>query len=255
MFVAAAGALLCLVFTATTLKEFLEFRPLTFENLFAAVLGAAWRLKWTLLPAAIVALWISARQRRRIARAPERFAGLRLAHAGLVVSALVFLTTVAAIGVTIPKRLESRQLAREAATRSLLYASHRAVLDYRIRFGTYPATLEDLRRLPDPDGVIAMVLREFAPDGYKPSAMQAATRPNKPELRGARARIRSATLRPGADDTPNEEVSFTNYELIWPGPDGILGTEDDRRIRDGLLVEATAPADTNAPAAASPSRP
>jgi hypothetical protein len=41
------------------------------------------------------------------------------------------------------------------------------------------------------------------------------------------------------DDTPSERLSFTNYELPLPGPDKIMGTEDDLVVRDGIISKAS----------------
>jgi len=61
--------------------------------------------------------------------------------------------------------------------------------------------------------------------------------PNKKpqQLRGLV--IRNASM--AIDDTPRERLSFTNYELPLPGPDKIMGTEDDLLLRDGVTYKAS----------------
>ena len=238
LFVGVSGALLALVLTISSLSAFIEGGDfsLRFWNFAAAIETAAWRLKWSLLPAAFGALWLGSRIYTRIRLEPARFAGQRLARGGLVASAMVIATTALAIGITIPARLEQRRISREAGQEALLYASHRAFLDYRALYGTYPATLADLRRLPDPDGVITNALARLDPDGYRPTSIQASRSPEKSPMGRGRARLRAVSITPEVDDTSERDISFTSYELVWHGPDGIMGTADDRRIRDGVVA-------------------
>ena len=51
--------------------------------------------------------------------------------------------------------------------------------------------------------------------------------------------MRPVSDRAAADDTPGQGISFTNYELVLPGRDKILGNPDDLRIRDGLMTESS----------------
>ena len=39
-------------------------------------------------------------------------------------------------------------------------------------------------------------------------------------------------------DSMDAGLALTNYELILPGRDRLLGTEDDLRLRDGRIVAA-----------------
>ena len=45
----------------------------------------------------------------------------------------------------------------------------------------------------------------------------------------------------GFTDLTDEGLSLTNYELVLPGVDKILGTDDDLRIRDGVIAEGARP--------------
>jgi hypothetical protein len=51
--------------------------------------------------------------------------------------------------------------------------------------------------------------------------------------------VRNASAR-NTDDLPGAGLALTNYELMLPGRDKLLGTDDDLRIRDGLIVEGGA---------------
>ena len=121
------------------------------------------------------------------------------------------------------------EVARRAADNALLYETDIALDRYRKQFGTYPATISDLRRLEDPDGSVARLLAAAAACEYKPETDLAS-------LSSVRAKSH-ARRRGRADDMPGGIV-LTNYELALPGGDGVLGTADDPRIRDGLILDA-----------------
>ena len=130
-----------------------------------------------------------------------------------------------------------RKLGIEAGINAQGYRIDRAFDDYEKEFETLPSHLSDLRRLPDQDGSLAAALLNLDENGYKPSADLAAAPSKKPRpLRGA-VILNAST--DAADDAPTERISFTNYELQLPGPDKLLGTEDDLIVRDGLITKAS----------------
>ena len=249
LLVSVMGALMLITFLVGMVSALIE-RPvfsLDSSSLSAAAETAAWRLKWLALVLVPVALWAAARLCASIRRSPSRFMGARVAHGGLALSALVAVMVAVSIGVTIPERLRQRQRGIEAAYRAQLYTVARAQLEYRIRYSTLPATLEDLKgRLPDPDGSIAAALAGVDAINYKSWSVQA----RLPEAKGRKSRgtaLRRVSLTSGADDMPDEGVSFTNYELRLPGEDKILGTDDDWAIRDGVIYRPTPSARQAAP--------
>ena len=149
-------------------------------------------------------------------------------------SAIVPVLIAVLIGITVPDRLRQRQDRLQAAANALGHRVARAQLEYQARFGTFPADLDDWRRLPDPDGSIAAALSVLDASAYKPSADLAALPKQKGRtLRGAV--IRNASLDTATDDLPGEGLSFTNYDLPLPGADKLMGTEDDLIVRDGLV--------------------
>jgi hypothetical protein len=243
LFVGAVGALLLIAFLAATVSALLTLPTFSLStgSIVAAAESAAWRLKWIVLPVTLIALWTGARICASIRREPARFMGARLAYGGLTTSALVAVLIVTAIGVTIPERLRLRQRGIEAAYRAQLYTIARAQLEYRIRYGTLPASLEDLRdkeRMPDPDGSIAAALTGVASNSYKSWSVQA----RLPEAKSRKQRgtaLRRVSLTTGADDMPDEGVTFTNYELRLAGEDKIMGTDDDWMVRDGMIIRPT----------------
>jgi hypothetical protein len=203
----------------------------------AAAETAAWRLKWLMIPLSLAVLFGGRKLYRSIQQSPTRFCGLRYARRGYLAAATVPLLVLILIGVTVPTRLERRQWGIEARTESHRYRFDRALDEYRDTFETLPSIAGDLRRLPDPDGSIAAALANLDTSGYKPTADLAAVPNKKPQqLRGAV--IRNASINT-ADDAPSERLSFTNYELPLPGPDNVMGTDDDLILRDGVTYKAS----------------
>ena len=171
-------------------------------------------------------------------RRPARFCGLRYARTGLLASVMVPALVLLLIGVTVPERLRNRQLAIDAGIQRKGYTIDRALLEYRIEFGTLPTDLKDLSRLSDKDGSIAAALSGIDITGYKATADLAALPAKKrPPLRGAV--ILNASINSATDDLPSEGVSFTNYELPLAGEDKLFGTEDDFIVRDGVITKAS----------------
>jgi hypothetical protein len=205
----------------------------------AAAETASWRLKWIMIPITVLILFGSRKLYRSIAQSPARFCGVRYAHKGYQVSAFVPLLVLILIGVTVPERLRQRQQGIDAGVNALAYTFDRAIFEYRAKFERVPNELSDLKQLPDADGSIAAALNSLDPvaypNAYRPSAEVAAKQ--KPRtLRGAV--IRNASISSVPDDTLGEGLSFTNYELRLPGPDKIMGTEDDLLVRDGVITKA-----------------
>ena len=243
LLVTACGALLLATFLASTAFALYEQDrfSLAFWSVVAAAETAAWKLKFLALPFALASVWMSVAICRTLRREPLRFIGTRLAHAGLASSALVALMMLTFIGVTVPERLRQRQRGIDAGIYAEGYTIQRALLEYRARFGTYPTDMKDLReRLPDPDGRLANALDAVDTRGYTPRADLASALP-KTKTRSRRpAVIRRAALDGNTDDSSDEKVSFTNYELRLPGEDKILNTEDDWLMRDGVILKPSA---------------
>jgi hypothetical protein len=101
---------------------------------------------------------------------PARFVGIRQARRGLLASALVSLTILTLIGVTVPARVRQRRMRLEAGVNAQAYTIARAQLEYRVLHGTFAASTDDLKELSDPDGSIAAALANIDPSVYKPSA-------------------------------------------------------------------------------------
>lgn len=239
----AAGLLMLSAFAAATAAALLDLEefPPGAKTLLRAAETAAWRLKWTALPAGFLLAGACAWLRARMRREPARFVGHGHARAGLALTCAVALLLAALVGVSVPGRLRMRELARRAAENAVLYETDLALARYRKRFGTYPAALTDLRRLEDPDGSVARLLSVVAPGEYRPEADLASLNAGRGKSRGRR-RVSALTARvAGADDVPGAGLSLTSYGLTLPGRDKILGTEDDLHIRDGRITDAPRP--------------
>ncbi len=245
LLLAIMGALLVLVLFIQTGVSMAGRLTLS-EGVYAAGVGAidfwswvasaetaAWRLKFVMIPIAILVFWFGRKIYHSVVAAPESFCGLRYARRGYFTAAAVPLVVLVLIGATVPERLRRHQWAIEAGQNAQAYRIDRALDEYRAEFGTLPSDLKDLSRLPDADGSITAALKNLDLSGYKPSADLAAA-PKKPQtLRGAVIMKTSAST---PEDTLTEGLSFTNYELRLPGTDKLLGTEDDLVVRDGVIT-------------------
>lgn len=235
----ALPATLLLMFVApSAAKIYQGFVSFDWQTLETDLLTFAWWLRWVSPVAAFIVLWSVVRLHRTVSVAPARFAGQRVARAGLVLSVLTLVASLAMVGGQIPRHRRDARIAAEAHQNALLYHANSQFLKYRASFGTYPAQLKDLHRLPDTDGSVAHVIASFDANSYRPSSAQTAN------ARTANLSSTSNDVRfvnAGGDDrTASEILSFTNYELVAPGADETLGTADDRVMRDGALVEMPA---------------
>ena len=230
--VCAAGLLLLFAVVGTAVGSLFEFETFSLDakTLLRAAETAAWRLKWTALPAGFVLTGLCAWAYRRMRREPASYVGHGYARIGLMTTAGIAVALAALIGVTVPERLRMRELGRRAAENVVLYETDLALARYRKRFGTYPAALTDLRRLEDPDGSVARLLSKIAPGDYKAETDLASISTGRgPKARGRR--------RAGTADTSDAGIVLTNYGLTLPGRDRVLGTADDLYIRDGRIRE------------------
>lgn len=217
---------------------FLSMVPLDIWSWIAAAETAAWRLKWVMLPVTLLIAFGGRRLYRSIRKSPADFCGARCARAGLLASATVPLLILILIGVTVPERLRHRQDGIDAGVQITRRTVDRAVLEYKLKFQRVPNELIDLRQLPDADGSIAAALNtlnpSIYPNAYRPYA-ELAAKQNPQTLRGAV--ISKASLGAASEDAIGEGLSFTGYDLRLPGPDKLMGTDDDLMVRDGVITK------------------
>lgn len=241
MLLTVTGSVFVLVFVVQTAIALFQrsAHSLGFWSFVAAGETAAWRLKWIAIPTLFIALWSGWKIYRSIRNQPERFCGVKHARRGLMASAFVGLMIATLIGITVPARIRQNQMSRDAAQLAKTYAYDRAFDEYRLKFGTFPTSIADLKKVSDPDGTLAAALGDLGDldsfTGYKPSAdVAAVSGPKSPGLRGAV--IRKASL---SDDSPAVGISFNEYELRLPGEDKIYGNGDDWLLRDGIAVRVS----------------
>lgn len=238
---AVSGSLVVLVFVVQTLIAYFQrfSDSLGFWNWVGAAETAAWRLKWISIPVLLITVTLGRKLYRSVLDQPERFCGLPYARRGLLASSTVVLLIALLIGVTVPARLEQRQKSRDATILAQWYTIERALVEYRIKYQTYPADLRELRnRIPDPYGELDEALAGLDASGYRAMGEVAAISTEKPRpLRGVA--ISKASLTSAADDATPAGLAFTTYVLNLPGEDKILGTEDDWVGRDGMIMKVS----------------
>jgi hypothetical protein len=241
MFIATVGLVMLLAVVAATVMALIQRPPANFDllNLLNGAEFAVWKYKWILVPASLLGFWASWKLRAGIRREPVKFVSGRPVRYGLLASGVAVCGILTLIGVTIPQRIQSYRISVDAEQYAKAYAYDRALTAYRNRFGTFPTVPGDLRKLPDPDGTIAELLKDSNQSAYRPWTELASASPGsvpKPKLDGAS--IRQASINTGTDVAEEEPVSFTSYELRTPGADGMYGTEDDLLISDGIVAKA-----------------
>jgi hypothetical protein len=240
-----SGSLLVLIFAVQTIIAMVQRssglmgRFFQFWSWIAAGETAAWRLKWVSIPVLFITIWAGSKLYRSIRLQPQRFCGLKYARRGLLASSMIGLLIAMLIGITVPARLRQRQMSIEAGIKAQGYALQVALEQYKKlhkRFPDQSRIIEDLASLPDPDGIIAIALKNFDSNGYQPRGEVAAVDTQQGRnLRGAI--IRKASLTMATDDTPPAGLAFTDYDLRLPGEDKILGNDDDWVGRDGIIIK------------------
>lgn len=250
--IGATGLIMLAVMLGFTLSALMQNGPIStsFWSLVAAGETAAWRLKWFALPVSIVALWSGVRVCRTIKGAPLRFTGARLANTGLLTAASVTLAIATLIAVTLPERWHQHRDSVEAGIQAKMQTFHRAQLEYEQRYGSFSGDINDLKKLPDPDGSIAAALVGVEPAGYSPSTEIA--------VKAKPGAIRSTVFRNVSqvtDESVEQPVSFNNYKLRLAGEDKVLGNEDDWIIRNGVMLKVSEDVESITSAAAKPGKP
>jgi hypothetical protein len=163
------------------------------------------------VPLSLLGVWLARRARRLAEVAPLRFGGRRLATASLALSALLCVAFGAAGLSSIPRAVESSRARRAAEVRAEFYRIHNdALARYYKKYGNYPQELSDLRPFLK-DGV-PQTDYWGNPISYVPTGLIA---------------------------SKDSASVFSNYHLTSAGPDGELGTPDDIRMVDGMIVGKT----------------
>lgn len=164
-----------------------------------------------LIPLSIISMWLARRAIKLRQSNPQLFGGQRMAAAAMLLSMAWFVIFSAAGISSIPRALQRGRAKHLAAVRAQFYHMHNEALTrYYAEFGTYPQELSDLR-----DFVPEMIpVADYwgTPISYSPTSL-----------------IASKNSTPG----------YSNYQLVSAGPDGVMGTADDIRMIDGVIVNAS----------------
>ncbi|RMG53958.1 MAG: zinc ribbon domain-containing protein [Acidobacteria bacterium] len=165
------------------------------------------------LPVLLLAMALAWRGWRLAVDRPQAYGGRALARRSLTLSLALCLLNLAALAGRLPDWLENARIKRQARTRVLMYKVNDMIARYREQYGAYPERLIDLQELDPSIGPILDTWHH--PLVYTPMSAEIASR--------------------------GLPVPFQKYELVSRGPDGLLGTEDDIVMRDGLIVGPTPP--------------
>jgi hypothetical protein len=164
-----------------------------------------------LMPLSIFGMWLARRAMKLRQLNPLQFGGRRMAATALLLSMMWFvLFSVAGIS-SIPRALQRGRAKHLAAMRAQFYRMHNESLNrYYAEFKTYPQELSDLRDfVPE---VIPVTDYWGSAISYSPTALIA---------------------------SKNGALGYSNYQLVSAGPDTMLGTADDIRMIDGVIVDAS----------------
>lgn len=184
---------------------------MTSVALLALVVAAALiATKW-LAFAAVVVIWSAWRAVRLARRDAEWYGGYKTAVAtlSLTIAASVAL---ASYGIAhIPQAIENYQLRQIAATESAMHHVANLLEEYQLaNKGAYPKTVQDLKK----------EISESLPADYWDRSI-------KYQSRFADVADSSIGFIP---------MSINNFELRSAGPDGLVGTDDDIVMRDGVIL-------------------
>ncbi|HZS08947.1 MAG TPA: hypothetical protein VFD58_29190 [Blastocatellia bacterium] len=197
-------------------REMLQLDPkLPYYNIFSYdAYRLASYLAVVMIPLSLLGVWLARRARRRIAADPVRFGGRRIANASMALSTMLTLAFSAAVISSIPRAIEQGREKHAAATRASMYQIGRVLREFNNTYGRYPedrAELQAFSREPLPQ--LDYWENQIS---YTPGAL-----------------VASRGSAPG----------FSDYKLVSPGPDGLLGTADDIVLQDGVIVSPGAESD------------
>ena len=199
--------------TTTFTKSLLQLDPALLQYRiyrFDAYRLASW-MSLGLIPLSLLGMWLARRALQLGRTHPLQFGGRRLATTALMLSMVWFVAFSAAGLSSIPRALQRGRAKDLAAVRAQFYRMHNEALNrYYAEFGTYPQELSELR--------------DFVPEMIPVTDYWGTTISYSPT-----ALIASKNSAPG----------FSTYQLVSAGPDAVMGTADDIRMIDGVIVDAS----------------
>jgi hypothetical protein len=170
------------------------------------VVAALIATKW-LAFAGVLVMWSAWRAVRLAKQDPGWYGGYKTAAATLALT-IAGSVALAGYGIAhIPQAFENYRLRQVATTQASMYHVARLLEEYKLAKGSYPDTPQELKK----------AIGESLPADYWDRSMK------YQGYAGALA------------DRSNILVQNTSFELRSAGPDGIVGTDDDIVMRDGIL--------------------
>jgi hypothetical protein len=166
--------------------------------------------KWLAFGAVLV-IWAAWRAVRFAKRDPEWYGGLKTAKATLIVT-IVGSLGLAAYGISyIPQAVENYGIRRVAATEAAMYHVANSLEEYKRTVGSYPKNAQEFKK----------AIGESLPSDYWERSLKYQS--NTGDIAEQKESIESNGL------------PLTHFEIRSAGPDGIIGTDDDIIMRDGIF--------------------
>ena len=164
--------------------------------------------KWLAFGAVLV-IWSAWRAMRRAKQDPEWYGGYKTAVATLSITILAS-AGLAAYGIAhIPQAFENYKLRQVATTQASMYRVASLLEEYKLKVGSYPSNIQDFKK----------VIAESLPSDYWDQSIRY-------ERRTGQVADRSG-------------FEINTFELRSPGPDGVIGNDDDIVMRDGIVQAST----------------
>ena len=183
--------------------DLLRYRIFTFD----AYRLACW-MSIGVIPFSMLGIWFARRAGKLAKMFPSDFGGRRIAAFSMSVALLLFVSF-STVGISaIPRAIQYGRARHVASERAHFYHLHgEALAKYYSEFGTYPQEISDLR--------------EFVKESVSQN-----------DYWGNTIKYAPAAL----IASKGNSSSYSNYQLVSAGPDGIMNTTDDIRMIDGVIV-------------------
>jgi len=157
--------------------------------------------------AAVLVIWSARRAVRLAKKDPDWYGGYKTAAATLVVTVAGSLALASYVIAHLPQALDNYKLRRISATRAAIYHEAGRLEEYKRIFGSYPQEFKK-------------AIGEALPADYWGTGIKYESKPGDIAER----------------DPKSTGLPVTHFELRSAGPDGVMGTDDDIIMRDGIFI-------------------
>jgi hypothetical protein len=183
--------------------DLLRYKIFTFDAYRLAAL-----MSIGLIPFSMLGIWAARRAGKLAKLFPADFGGRRIAAFSMTMAVILFVSFSTAGISSIPRAIQYSRARHVASERAHFYHLHgEALAKYYAEFGTYPQEISDLR--------------EFVTDTV-----------SQTDYWGNTIKYAPAAL----IASKGNASSYSNYQLVSSGPDGVMDTWDDIRMIDGVIV-------------------